>query len=823
VIENSSVTARASFGSGIGGGYIASGESTIGDITIVNSTINATSLSNGCGVGSSSGGKGSASVQHISISHSTVIASASQYGSGIGAGYWTSATAQSTTEEITITDSVIISSGSANGPSIGAGHLGSRVDSLKFFGHNIVNSTSTANFPQINATSILLCNASVVFVAPSMPVFSSPPLNDGWFDLVVFYRQQTPTLMELISSLVCPFLHIQKFDLPGYLMGTMCISEDCFHHCFEGYTSDVLSAVISVPSPGNYTLPATLNGISGFLETPQNISVFTILGNGANVSIARFAVASASMTPNGCALSPRTVVTRSPDARPPPTLGLSSGFRVRPTDALTDRLGYAFDVSPQYLASSEGIQSFITGSSMVGRNSMVAFTSVPSRTNDLGASKDSIDSAGFTGSEEHVENVISERPLTSVRSSDHFPFMTVLESSADVSDSLLFRVNDHTVFIERGKTRFLSGSTLIFSRVSTESVVADYLTGIVQSESTDETVFLSQSNEFSRTQSFSDVRSPPTSQNSSTVSASEFSIRSGTIKISIAQGQSGVLAVSGYLATLANGDSGAKRESTYFSVSLDSWTLQSLDFSDEARVTRTAYASGQFDFLSKFCVSGLSDDSAESAGTNTAAVSGAFDFSFLSRASDVFFGSILVGPSEPFSLSEVDIRRLYWDSVSIDVSGPLANSMVLPNIEVRHSLSSRGIEITFDESGSIRAGFRANADRGSSLNDSVALGAGFAVGLLLVILLVGGFLFWFATWARAETDDTEMTEFATDPDDSLAGNDMNCEAGFAIDSYNPWVGDQGVISGSDDLVMRDNDPFANASMAEEGAAVKSKP
>jgi hypothetical protein len=168
-----------------------------------------------------------------------------------------------------------------------------------------------------------------------------------------------------------------------------------------------------------------------------------------------------------------------------------------------------------------------------------------------------------------------------------------------------------------------------------------------------------------------------------------------------------------------------------------------------------------------------------------------------------------VGPSQEFSLSEVDISVFYWDSGCSDVSIPLPKSMVLPDIDVRPSLSSLGVQIG-------HSGFPANADAASSGNNYVALEAGLAIGLLLIVLFVGGSLFWFAALGRAETSDTEAAEFATDLEDPWPGNDISDEADFAIDSHDPWVENQSLISGAYGLVMREDDLFAHVGMVEEG-------
>jgi hypothetical protein len=128
----------------------------------------------------------------ILVDNWIVSVTTAKSGAGLGSGYVLSG--RSLVRSITLSESVITAAGSSTRPSIGAPHLRSAVDSLQFLGRNIVNSTSTGAVPQVNASSILLCNASVVFVASAMPVFGSDPTNIGLYDLVIFYCQATPAL-----------------------------------------------------------------------------------------------------------------------------------------------------------------------------------------------------------------------------------------------------------------------------------------------------------------------------------------------------------------------------------------------------------------------------------------------------------------------------------------------------------------------------------------------------------------------------------------------------------------------------------------------------
>jgi hypothetical protein len=68
--------------------------------------------------------------------------------------------------------------------------------------------------------------------------------------MYIFYREQTPVLVERLSLLPGAFLHIQEFSINGYESGTICLSIDGFRRCFECYDRDVQSAVVSVPGAG---------------------------------------------------------------------------------------------------------------------------------------------------------------------------------------------------------------------------------------------------------------------------------------------------------------------------------------------------------------------------------------------------------------------------------------------------------------------------------------------------------------------------------------------------------------------------------------------
>jgi hypothetical protein len=279
VILNGSIAATGE--TGIGGGSIE-------NLTIMNGNVNASGRSLGAGIGSGVDQNGAGFLSFLRICNSTVAVS-SLSGAGIGAAYAESA--EGTIRKVTITDSVIAAR-SLEAPAI----AGRRMD-LMFSGQNLLNSTSGYKGPEVDAWCILLANASLIVVSASMPVFGTPPVSEGWFALTNLYREPTSLVSEPLSLLASPFIHIRRFDIVDYFSGTICVASDRYCRCFDGYSWGVWSAVISLPSEGDYTLSAILDGVNGLLQTRNNVSRFYIPWSGINISSLTFVRTARSGTP----------------------------------------------------------------------------------------------------------------------------------------------------------------------------------------------------------------------------------------------------------------------------------------------------------------------------------------------------------------------------------------------------------------------------------------------------------------------------------------------------------------------------------------------
>jgi hypothetical protein len=136
-------------------------------------------------------------------------------------------------------------------------------------------------------------------------------------------------MAEPLSSLAVPVLHVQQFDVSGYLSGSICLSNDSYCWCFKGYTWGVLSMVIAAPGEGNYSLPATLDGVIGFLKTPSDVSQFFVPSNGTNISILTFVPTPLSATPAADTIPPETM---APEARSTPVATLSLSLSANDLD-----------------------------------------------------------------------------------------------------------------------------------------------------------------------------------------------------------------------------------------------------------------------------------------------------------------------------------------------------------------------------------------------------------------------------------------------------------------------------------------------------------
>jgi hypothetical protein len=568
-----------------------------------------------------------------------------------------------------------------------------------------------------------------------------------------------------------------------------------------------------VPDTGNYSLPATLDGISGYLETPQNVSVFSIPSSGAAIPIAQFGIPPA---------------TASPGVTPPATASPSSAFLA------TNTMRYAFGASRQCPASNHAVQSPMPESSVVSLSSSFALTSADSATNSVSASKSILDSMVSTGSEDlgcsvHFELRASFLPpyrSSRFTLSDIHVFSTGFLTSRRISESTVLEINDYTGCIE--VSNIATRSIDMFSRFGWRSERMEDVTGMPESHRPDGTSFLIESHELLSILSFS---SHLRLNISSWFAATDISMGSAFIEGFVTLGAGTALDVSGLVASAFAGDSGTSVESVFSEQSLHFLRTRFPYFSNDGSISSTPRSarlygvrshfigshylgSGQMvsllmaDVSLSFEDSGMNGDltklatsahsvatsvldlSDEDQLTNLVSVSRAFGLSLQLYMSSSFLASGRRGKSKMFSLSGLDISGHSWNSDSIEVSIGLAVSQNSLASEMLPPISFMSFQFCLSESWSSlpgridQANLPADANRATDGTLSLGLATGLGIALFGTVLVASGSVLWFMTRRRTEIAGvTDTTEFGAD----------------FTDAQDPWDENPGMVSGENAL------------------------
>jgi hypothetical protein len=345
-------------GSGIGNGWGYYGTSMIGNLTIVSGNITASSSYYGSGIGTGAGGYsngGISTIGNLLILSGNITASSSHYGSGIGTGhdYYTGT---SMIGNLTIVSGNITASGSSYGSGIGTsiGQSGgiSMIETLSILGGRIrVNGTqsgigsgfeesevkllrlsrtvnlfctvmSTTKFP-INASSIVLSDASLTITTPQNRIFGVNPFRQGSLNLYFVYGKVTSADSEPLLLLNSTFLQIGNVSLPNCDFWRFCLSGLDHESCIDidinidmGIESkSVKSLLFSVPSEGNYSIRVLNEGLIGFIETEAGVSSFNVWSDFCFISEVHF-IPDSSPTPSAIQIQTETF-----------TIPLSAGYR----------------------------------------------------------------------------------------------------------------------------------------------------------------------------------------------------------------------------------------------------------------------------------------------------------------------------------------------------------------------------------------------------------------------------------------------------------------------------------------------------------------
>jgi hypothetical protein len=309
-ISGSRVVAVGTAGPGIGAGSaVAGGRSIVGELTIVNSTVNA---SGRVAIGAGEADGGSAICQVIRIAGGQVLAKSSEFGPGIGAGpALANGTSRVTT--LVIERATVVASGT-DGPGIGA-HLGrSILQNLTISGGNVTAigqqtpgiaraevlgisnarvtttglSVARVRFAgktrifvgngTVNASSITLSNGVFVGQTHRTRLFATPPVGDGLdADFVILYGRPTAAGAESLSGFQHPFLQIGNVTF-----STLDTFRVDIHgpsgvvRSFDLDPSSVLSFAASLPGPGNYSLILVSPTHVGRFETDVGAATFAV-------------------------------------------------------------------------------------------------------------------------------------------------------------------------------------------------------------------------------------------------------------------------------------------------------------------------------------------------------------------------------------------------------------------------------------------------------------------------------------------------------------------------------------------------------------------
>jgi hypothetical protein len=273
---NGNITASSSssygLGSGIGSGRAEVGHSTVWKLTILNGNITASSSNGGAGIGAGNGVIGGSSlVRNLSI-HGGMITS-----KGTFAG-------------------------------IGSGGEGGEVTIMTFSGNPmIICYANLIHFP-VNASSIIITNASLIFATPRNRLFGVSPSSSTLFKMMIMYGDVTRQGHEPVSKLNATFLQIENITAPLSKDWLFSVCGAGPEDCYQSRSTNVKSIIVTLPWQGNYSVKMFHETISGFLESEKDVSIFDVGSDHLFVPDAYF-------VPFGATLSPTSTFTVSLQSR----------------------------------------------------------------------------------------------------------------------------------------------------------------------------------------------------------------------------------------------------------------------------------------------------------------------------------------------------------------------------------------------------------------------------------------------------------------------------------------------------------------------------
>jgi hypothetical protein len=115
----------------------------------------------------------------------------------------------------------------------------------------------------VNAASLMISDASLMFVTNRSSLFGVSPSSRSSFDLFIAYREVTSNQNERLSSLLGPFLHVDHLMIPepdsppfGFWARKGTFNGDkSFERCIERTVGRIQSVVVKAPGEGLYSFP----------------------------------------------------------------------------------------------------------------------------------------------------------------------------------------------------------------------------------------------------------------------------------------------------------------------------------------------------------------------------------------------------------------------------------------------------------------------------------------------------------------------------------------------------------------------------------------
>jgi hypothetical protein len=262
-----------------------------------------------------------------------ITASSSSWGAGIGAGRGESG-GKSFVETLAIMGGRISANGTLAG--IGSGGEGGEVKQLRFAGRAVLICDAIFTKFPINASSIVLTNASLVFTTPRNRLFGVGPSSSGLLNLVIVYGNVTTQGSEPLSNLKATFLQIGNITVPLSNDWTICVSGSGYEHCSLTRSAVMKSLIVTVPLEGNYSIEVVSDAESGRLETTEHVSSFVVSSPNSFVAESVFIPFLATATPHASATSHATA---SPAATHTGSFTISLQSRLLCRNTFLDRFG----------------------------------------------------------------------------------------------------------------------------------------------------------------------------------------------------------------------------------------------------------------------------------------------------------------------------------------------------------------------------------------------------------------------------------------------------------------------------------------------------